>query len=79
MDSHRPVESTNDCRVRKGAGSQSVVSVWQHTLGGSSSGSVALQSCEADVLFILGMQYLYLGVHWYAFRVRYAVGVLVMT
>ena len=45
----------------------------------SSSGSIALQSCSADVVFILGTGYLYLGV----LRLctgggRYAVSVLVI-
>ncbi len=29
---------------------------------GSGSGGVALQSCSADMVFILGTRYLYLGV-----------------
>ena len=58
--------------------------MWQHTLGGqqqqgflygNGSSSIALQSCLADVLFILGTQFLYLGVLRWVFRVRYAVSV----
>ncbi len=59
------VQRPCQCRVRKGAGSQSGVSVWQHTLGGQrqqgflyGSSSVALLSCSADTVFILGMVYL---------------------
>ena len=43
--------------------------IWQH--------SIALQSCSADAVFILGMQYLYPGVLRCAFGVRYVVSVLV--
>ena len=40
------------------------------------SGSIALWSCSADVMFILGMQYLYLGVLRHVFGVRSVVSVL---
>ena len=45
---------------------------------GQCSSSIALQSCSADALFTLGMQYLSLGVLKCVFGVRYAVSVLVI-
>ncbi len=59
----------------------SLVSVCGNILweaSGSGSGSIALQSYSADALFILGTQYLYLGVLRHVFGVRYVVSVLVL-
>ncbi len=60
-------ETQKSCRVRKGAGSQSVVSVCQHTpavSGIKAFYKVAAELCKAAKLcvFILGLQYLGLGV-----------------
>ena len=43
-----------------GARQSDLVSMWQHTLVGS--GSIALPSCSADTVFILGTWYLNLRV-----------------
>ena len=67
-----PVRSTW-CRIIKGAGSQLVVSVCQHTLASSFSKAVyrvAVELCEAAQLCVYLTLYLYLGVLlkvcWYA-------------
>ena len=85
----RPAQSRNHvenkCRVLKGAGSQLVVSVCQHSgrlvaaklfIGWQrqQQSSMKLLSC---VCFILGMWYFSQGVLRHVFGVRYAVSVLV--
>ncbi len=67
------------------------MSVWQHTLGGQHAAarlfigqqqwehsSAQLLSCSADVLFILGMQYLSLGVLRHVLGVRHVVSILLI-
>ena len=70
------------CGVLEGTGSQSVVSMCQHTLAGLHQQGfyrAAAELCKSAQLcvFILGMQYLGLSVLRGVFRVRYVVWVLV--